>query len=173
MGLKKWYVLHVYSQHEDKVKESIQKIAINNGMQEDIGEPYVPKKKIYETDDKGKTRERLKTLAPGYIYVNLNLTEEVWHLIKGIDGVTGFLGERPIPLRKGQIEQLRETLEGDNKKETISSWKIGDLVIIKKGTFENFEGTITAVTDNKVKVEIVFFDRPTNVELDFADIEKY
>ena len=171
MAIRKWYVLHVYSQHEDKVKESIRKIAENNGKTDDIGEVFLPKKCIVETDAKGKTRERYKILTPGYLYVNLNLTEDVWHLIKGIDGVTGFLGDKPTPLRRGQIENLKKSLE-EKPLEKITTWKAGDQVTIRYGSFEGYDGYVDEVTDNKVKVIINFFDRPTPVELDFIDIDK-
>ena len=172
MAVKKWYVLHVYSQHEDKVKESILKIAENNGKQDEIGEVYLPKRLVVEIDAKGNKREKWKTVTPGYLYVNLNLNEEVWHLIKGIDGVTGFLGERPSPLRRGEVEKLKKSLEVKTP-EKVSNWKKDDKVVIKNGSFENYDGYIESVSDNKVKVIINFFDRPTPVELDFDDIERY
>lgn len=170
MAIRKWYVLHVYSQHEDKVKANIEKMAANNGLQNEIKEVYLPKKIVEEKDNKGKIKEKLKIVTPGYLYINVDLTDNIWHLIKGIDGVTGFLGDKPRPLRRGEVENIKSSLE-DAPVVRSSAWKKGDQVIIKKGSFTDFEGVVIEVSDNNVTVETEIFNKKTPVKLDFIDIE--
>ncbi len=172
MAITKWYTLHVFSQHEEKVKKSILDRFNNNKKDDEIKEVYIPKKIEYETDNKGKVHEKYRILFPGYVYVNMKLTDENWHLVKQTEGVTGFIGgERPTPLRRGEIEKLKESLE-DKPVQITSTWKPGDQVIIRNGAFTDCDGTVKTVKDNSVVVVIDFFDRPTDVELDFIDIEK-
>ncbi|MBQ0105320.1 MAG: KOW motif-containing protein [Armatimonadetes bacterium] len=171
MALKKWYVIHTYSQHEDKVKSSIETMALNTGNSDKIGEVFLPKKIYKEVDKRGKVREKHKILYPGYLYLNICLTDDIWHLIKGIDGVTGFLGERPSPLRRSEVEAIKASLEESNNLKTYS-WKVGDSVMIKTGPFAEIEGRIDKVSDNKVTVVIDFFNKETPVELGFEDISE-
>ena len=172
MAITKWYTLHVFSQHEEKVKKSILDRFSNNKKDDEIKEVYIPKKIEYETDNKGKTHEKSRILFPGYVYINMKLTDENWHLVKQTEGVTGFIGgERPTPLRRGEIETLKASLE-DKPAQTNSKWAPGDQVIIRNGSFTDYDGKVKTVKDNSVVVVIDFFDRPTDVELDFRDIEK-
>lgn len=170
MAIKKWYVLHTYSQHEEKVKASIENFASVNGLTDKIGEVFLPKKTIREIDKNGQTKEKQKIVYPGYLYVNVCLTDDIWHNINNIDGVTGFLGERPIALSRREIEEIKESVR-DKKLEKISAWKVGDEVIITSGPFEDYEGKIESVTENKVTVIVEFFNKLTPVEVDFEDIE--
>jgi len=173
MAVTKWYTLHVFSQKEETVKNKLIDRFKNNKKDDEIREVYIPKRIEYEIDSKGKQREKEKVLFPGYIYINMKLTDENWHLVKQTEGVTGFIGGsgRPTPLKRGEIEKLKASLE-DKPADVVSTWKEGDAVIIKNGSFTDYEGKVKTVKDNSVVVIIEFFDRPTEVELDFMDIEK-
>jgi transcriptional antiterminator NusG len=173
---KKWYVIHTYSGYEAKVRDALQGRIKQFSMDDKFGEILIPSETVTEARAGGKTRVRQKLSLPGYIFVEMAMNEEVWHLVKDTPKVTGFIGnqtpqEVPLP----QIENLRRGIvEGTQKPKPRLTFEVGEEVRVLDGAFANFTGTVDDVKmdKQKLKVKVSIFGRPTSVELDFAAVEK-
>ena len=165
-GEAKWYVVHTYSGHENKVKVNIEKLVENRGMQDLI----VPTEDIVELKD-GQRKIRTKKMFPGYVLVKMIVTNESWYLVRNTQGVTGFVGHGsdPVPLT---VEEVRRM--GIEKIYIDLDIHIGDTVKVINGPFENFMGTVEEVNMEKqtLKARVSMFGRDTPVELDFAQVDK-
>lgn len=167
----KWYVVHTYSGHENKVKANLEKMVENRGMIDDIFEVAVPTEEYVDTKS-GKKVVKERKLFPGYVLVKMIINDESWYLVRNTRGVTGFVGSasKPIPLSDKEVKALgvQET--------TIANvdFKVKDVIKVISGPFENFMGTIENINleKRKVKVFVSMFGRDTLVELDFEQIEK-
>ncbi len=166
----KWYVVHTYSGHENKVKVNIEKLVENRGMQDVIHEVGVPTEEHIEVKNgKRKVKERKK--FPGYVMVKMIVTDESWYLVRNTRGVTGFVGpgSKPVPLTDAEIKMMgvQEVLPQIDMEK-------GDSVKVISGPFENFMGNIQDINmeKRKLKVFISMFGRETLVELDFEQVEK-
>lgn len=167
----KWYVVHTYSGHENKVKANLEKMVENRGMIDDIFEVAVPTEEYVDTKS-GKKVVKERKLFPGYVLVKMIINDESWYLVRNTRGVTGFVGSasKPIPLSDKEVKALgvQET--------TIATvdFKVKDVIKVISGPFENFMGTIDNLNleKRKVKVFVSMFGRDTLVELDFEQIEK-
>lgn len=167
----KWYVVHTYSGHENKVKANIEKMVENRGMVDDIFEIAVPTEEYVETKS-GKKKVKERKLFPGYVIIKMIINDESWYLVRNTRGVTGFVGpgSKPIPLSDEEVRALgvQET--------TLPSidLKQNDAVKVISGPFENFMGTVDSINleKKKVKVYVSMFGRETLLELDFAQVEK-
>lgn len=167
----KWYVVHTYSGHENKVKANLEKMVENRGMIDDIFEVAVPTEEYVDTKS-GKKVTKERKLFPGYVLVKMIINDESWYLVRNTRGVTGFVGSasKPIPLSDKEVKALgvQET--------TIATvdFKVKDVIKVISGPFENFMGTIDNINleKRKVKVFVSMFGRDTLVELDFEQIEK-
>ena len=166
----KWYVVHTYSGHENKVKVNIEKLVENRGMQDLILEVIVPTEDIVELKD-GQRKIRTKKMFPGYVLVKMIVTNESWYLVRNTQGVTGFVGHGsdPVPLT---VEEVRRM--GIEKIYIDLDIHIGDTVKVINGPFENFMGTVEEVNMEKqtLKARVSMFGRDTPVELDFAQVDK-
>ena len=167
----KWYVLHTYSGHENKVKANIEKMVENRGMVDDIFEIAVPTEEYVETKS-GKKKVKERKLFPGYVIIKMIINDESWYLVRNTRGVTGFVGpgSKPIPLSDEEVRALgvqETTLPSIDLKQR-------DAVRVISGPFENFMGTVDTINleKKKVKVYVSMFGRETLLELDFAQIEK-
>lgn len=165
----KWYVVHTYSGYENTVAASIEKAVENRGMHDLIQEVNIPMETVTEITDNGpKTVER--KVFPGYVLVKMILTDDTWHLVRNIRGVTGFLGEgnKAIPLSDEDVAKL-----GVEKREVVVSYELGDTVRITDGALESFLGTVDEIDlDNgKVRVVVSMFGRETPVELELDQVE--
>lgn len=167
----KWYVVHTYSGHENKVKANIEKMVENRGMKDDIFEVIVPTEEYIETKS-GKKKIKERKMFPGYVILKMIINDESWYLVRNTRGVTGFVGpgSKPVPLSDSEVKAL-------GVQETISpsvDLKEGDSVKVTSGPFENFMGTVNNINleKKKVKVFVSMFGRETLVELDFDQIEK-
>ena len=163
-----WYVVHTYSGYENKVKANLEKSVENNGMSDLILEVKIPVEEVVEIkNNKRKTVQR--KLLPGYVLVNMVMTNESWFLVRNTRGVTGFVGpgSRPTPLSETDFASIGETLSG-----TEIDIKVGDEVRILAGLFENFSGRVVEVnqTTGKVRVMVPMLKRETAVELDFDEV---
>ena len=173
---KKWYVIQTYSGFEGKVREALLQRIKEHHMEDRFGEVLIPTETVTEQRAGGKTRTRQKTSFPGYIFVEMEMSEEVWHLVKDTPKVTGFIGnqtpqEVPVP----QIENLRRGIqEGVVKPKPRLTFEVGEEVRVLDGAFANFTGTVDDVKfdKQKLKVKVSIFGRPTSVELDFSSVEK-
>ena len=167
----KWYVAHTYSGYENTVAATIEKAVENRNMHDLIQEINIPMETVTEITDNGpKTIER--KVFPGYVLVKIVMTDEAWHLVRNIRGVTGFVGEgsnKPIPLTEEEIANL-----GVEKKQIEVSYELGDNVKITDGALESFLGTVEEIDleRGKVSVKVSMFGRDTPVELELDQIER-
>lgn len=167
----KWYVVHTYSGHENKVKANIEKMVENRGYVDDIFEVMVPTEEyVSVVGGVKKTKER--KLFPGYVFIKMIINDISWYLVRNTRGVTGFVGpaSKPVPLSDEEVKAL-------GVQETILpsiDFEVKDVVKVISGPFENFMGTIDNINidKRKVKVFVSMFGRETLVELDFDQVEK-
>lgn len=166
----KWYVVHTYSGHENKVKANIEKLVENRGMQDVIFNVEVPTEEYTESKD-GKTKTKERKMFPGYVLINMAITDESWYLVRNTRGVTGFVGpgSKPVPLSEDEVKAL-----GVQPKMPDIDLTIGEVVTIKEGLFKDFTGTVQSVDQEKrkIKVFVSMFSRETLVELDFEQVER-
>ena len=165
----KWYVAHTYSGYENTVAASIEKAVENRGMHELIHEVNIPMETVTEITDNGpKTVER--KVFPGYVLVKMVMTDETWHLVRNVRGVTGFVGSgnKAIPLTDEEIAAL-----GVDKREIVVGYQVGDSVKITDGALESFLGTVEEIDLDRSKVRVVvsMFGRETPVELELDQVE--
>ena len=168
-GELKWYVAHTYSGYENTVAVSIERAVENRNMHDLITEVSIPLETVTEITDNGpKTVER--KVFPGYVLVKMVMTDETWHLVRNIRGVTGFVGSanKAIPLTDEEIAAL-----GVEKREIIVSYNVGDTVKIIDGALESFIGTVEELDKERGKVRVVvsMFGRETPVELELDQVE--
>lgn len=165
----KWYVAHTYSGYEQTVKVSIEQAVENRNMHDLITEVSIPLETVTEITDNGpKTVER--KVFPGYVLVKMTMTDETWHLVRNIRGVTGFVGaaNKAIPLTEEEIAAL-----GVEKREVVVAYKVGDSVKITDGALATFIGTVEELDTERGKVRVVvsMFGRETPVELELDQVE--
>lgn len=165
----KWYVVHTYSGHENKVKANIEKLVENRGMEDVITDILVPMEEYIEVKDgKKKVKERKK--FPSYVIVKMQITDESWYLVRNTRGVTGFVGpaSKPVPLTTEEIKNM-----GVQESLPQIDIKVEDSIKVIAGPFENFMGTVKEINNEKrkIKVFVSMFGRETLVELDFDQVE--
>ena len=174
--VKKWYVIQTYSGFENRVKETLLQRIKEHHREAEFGEILIPTETVTETLKSGKTRVKQKTSFPGYIFVQMQMSEEAWHLVKNTSKVTGFIGnQKPEEVKPPQIDDLRKIIvEGAVKPKARVSFEAGDEIRVIDGAFANFSGTVEEVMPEKQKlrVKVSIFGRATPVELDFAHVEK-
>lgn len=170
----KWYVVHTYASHEFKIKEAIEKGKIGTNLDEKIGQILIPTQKTFHIRD-GKKVEREKKLFNSYIIIEAELTPEVYAFIKGMPGVTNFLGsgKKPQPLSEKEVNRLLGISE--REKESAEEYKFlpGDMVKITAGPFNEFDGVIEKISDDNQKliVRVTVFGRVTPVEVKINQVE--
>ena len=174
---KKGYVVTTYSGYENKVKLALQERIRQFNMQERFGEILIPSETVVTgTTKDGRNKVRTKTTFPGYIFVEMLMSEEAWHVVKDTPKVTGFIGnQRPQEVKPPHIEDLRKGItEGAVKPKPKQQFNEGDEVRVVVGAFANFSGTVQEVRPDKQKLKVMvsIFGRPTPVELDFTHVEK-
>ena len=165
----KWYVAHTYSGYENTVKAPIEQAVENRNMGDLILGVIIPMETVTEITDNGtKTVER--KVFPGYVLVKMVMTDETWHLVRNVRGVTGFVGSgnKPIPLTDDEIAAM-----GVEKREVMVTYEVGDNVRITDGALESFLGIVEEIDVERQKVRVVvsMFGRETPVELDLDQIE--
>lgn len=172
----KWYAIQTHSGYEGRVRDTLVHRIKQNHMEDYFGEILVPTEQVSETKPGGKTRIKQKLSYPGYIFIQMRMSELAWHLVKGTTKVTGFLGNQtPFEVPMSQIEAARRgTAEGTAKPKPRLSFEVGEEVRVLDGPFSNFTGTVDEVNmdKQKLKLKVSIFGRPTSVELDFAAVEK-
>jgi transcriptional antiterminator NusG len=174
---KKWYVVHTKTGFELKAKEAIEERIKNEPKLADyIGEVIVPIENVVEVV-KGKKVKKTKRVFPGYILVNMIVTDKTWHFIKEIPFITGFVGKKlkPMPLTEEEANRLITSYkEGRLTAQPLMSFEVGDNVRLIDGPFVNFNGTVDEVNNDKAKLKVLvsIFGRPTPVEVDFEQVEK-
>lgn len=174
---KQWYVVNTYSGHENKVKEKLDMRINSMDMQDNIFRVVVPEVKEIEMKD-GKTKEKVKKLFPGYVLVEMVMSDEAWYIVRNTPGVTGFIGSsgkgaKPVPLLPGEIDRILGQM-GMSRLELGNELKEDDKVKIIAGPFNNMYGKIESIdfTNQRLKVLIDLFGQETSVEVELAQVEK-
>jgi len=171
-----WYVIHVYSGFERKVAQSIEEQAKQAGMTDIIERVLVPIEEVVEMRRGSKVNAERK-FFPGYVLVNMEMTDETWHLVKNTPKVTGFLGGRgrPTPISGAEAERImRQVQEGIERPKPSITFEIGEQVRVCDGPFNSFNGFVEDVDEERarVKVAVSIFGRATPVELEYSQVEK-
>ena len=171
---KHWYAVHTFAGYENKVKTSIEHLGSAKGLSDYIYRIEIPTEQEVRTRNSKKYTIN-KKLFPGYILIEMDLTDETWHLVRSIQGVTGFVtsGDKPVPLQDAEIKGILDIVDGPQVRVKVS-WQVGENIRVTSGPFTDFHGTIDDVMAerDKVRVLISLFGRDTPVELDFNQIEK-
>lgn len=169
-----WFVIHCYSGYENKVRHNLEQRIETMGMKDRIFDVFFPMQEEIEVKD-GKRRTVERHIFPGYVLVNMLLSEESWYVVRNTPGVTGFvgMGNNPTPLRPEEVAQIVKRTEADSPTVKVS-FKPGERVRIIDGPFNDFRGMVAEIDmeRNKVRVMVSFFGRETPVELDFLQVEK-
>jgi transcription termination/antitermination protein NusG len=173
---KRWYIVHAYSNFENKVADSIREQAKQRGLVDHFEEIMVPKEKVVEVR-RGRKVDAERKFFPGYVLVKMDLTDEVFHLIKNTPKVTGFLGadNKPMPISDAEASRIiHQVQEGIERPKPSMSFEIGEQVRVSDGPFASFNGVVEEVDDarSRVKVAVSIFGRATPVELEFGQVEK-
>ncbi len=170
----RWYVINTYSGHENKVKHNIEHRVGTMEQQSTIRQVVVPTEQISEMKDGQKVQTERRTM-PGYVLVNMEMTDDTWSLVKNTPGVTGFVGARdaPVPLNKGEVDRLlhRETAE---RPRTRAQFSIGESVKVISGPLSDFSGEIAEINEDaaKLRVLVSIFGRETPVEVGYDQVKK-
>ena len=169
-----WYVIHCYSGYENKVRHNLEQRIETMGMKDMIFDVVIPTQEEIEVKD-GKRRTVERHVFPGYVLVNMILTEESWYVVRNTPGVTGFvgMGNTPTALRPEEVSQILKRMEAEAPHIKVT-FKAGERVRIVDGPFNDFRGTVAEIDmeRSKVRVMVNFFGRETPVELDFLQVEK-
>lgn len=175
-ALRQWYIVHTYSGFEKKVAESLKQRVQAYGIGEEVGDVLIPTEDVVEMRG-GKKVVTSKRFFPGYILVEMTMSDHVWHVVKNTPKVTGFVGagNKPTPLSREEVEQiLHQVTTSAEKPKPKYSFEKGDQVRINEGPFTSFNGVVDDVNADKntLKVMVTIFGRATPVELDFLQVEK-
>jgi transcriptional antiterminator NusG len=172
-----WYVVHTYSQFEKSVQRALTERIQREGMQDKFGQILVPVEEVVELKSGQKSISERK-FFPGYVLVEMEMTDETWHLVKNTPKVTGFLGGsamKPTPISAKEVQNIMQQMQaGVEKPRPKILFEVGELVRVKEGPFTDFNGSVEDVNydKNKIRVAVTIFGRSTPVELDFGQVEK-
>ena len=165
-----WYVIHTYSGYENAVKTSIEKFVNGRHLEDKIFRMEIPMETVTEISESGEARQVERKVLPGYVLIKMIMSDEVWHIVRNIRGVTGFAGSgnTPIPLTEEEALKL-----GMEKHEVVVRYRVGDAVRIVDGPLQSFTGKVEAVEPdkNRVSVMVSMFGRETPVELELDQVE--
>jgi transcription termination/antitermination protein NusG len=173
----RWYVVHAYSNFENKVKQSLEERIKRDGLEEYFGKILVPTEEVVEIR-MGQQRKSERKFFPGYVLVQMELTDETWHLVRDIPRVLGFIGgvsDRPAPISdKEAMSILNRVEDGVNKPRPKVLFEVGEVLRVVDGPFKDFNGVVEEVNyeKNKLKLSVLIFGRSTPVELEFGQVEK-
>ena len=167
----RWYVVHTYSGYENTVAVSIERAVENRNMSDLIHEVSIPMETVTEITESGVSKTYDRKLYPGYVFVKMVYSDDTWHVIKDVRGVTGFVGSSsndPTPLTEEEVYAM-----GVEKKEIIVNYEVGDIVRILDGPFASFTGTVDNIdlNNNVVNVIVSMFGRDTTVEFELDQVE--
>jgi len=174
---KRWYVVHAFSGYEGKVKRSLEERIKRFGMEDYFGEILVPTEEVVEMRG-GQQRRSERKFFPGYVLVNMEMTDETWHLVKDVPQVLGFIGgteDKPAPISDKEAEAiLQRVREGTEKPRPKVLFEPGEVVRVIDGPFNDFTGVVEEVDydKNRLKVSVSIFGRSTPVDLEFSQVEK-
>jgi len=173
----RWYVVHAYSGQEKSIQAALIERIKRSGMADKFGQVLVPTEEVVELK-KGQKALSERRFFPGYILVQMDMTDETWHLVKSTPKVTGFIGGtamRPTPISDKEVENiLHQVQEGVEKPKPKVLFEVGETVRVTDGPFNDFNGSVEEVNyeKSKIRVSVLIFGRPTPVELEFGQVEK-
>ena len=166
----KWYVIHTYSGYENAVKTSIEKFVTGRNMEDMILRMEIPMETVTEVTDSGTMKEVERKVFPGYLLIKMVMTDDTWHLVRNVRGVTGFVGSanKPIPLSEEEVLAM-----GMEKHEIVVRYNVGDHVRIVDGPLASFTGVVEEIEPekNRVSVMVSMFGRETPVDLELDQVE--
>ena len=166
----KWYVIHTYSGYENAVKTSIEKFVTGRNMEDKILRIEIPLETVTEVTESGSSKEVERKVFPGYVLIKMVMTDDTWHLVRNVRGVTGFVGtaNKPIPLTEEEVLAM-----GMEKHEIVVRYQVGDHVKIVDGPLSSFTGVVEEIEPekNRVSVMVSMFGRETPVELELDQVE--
>jgi transcription termination/antitermination protein NusG len=173
----RWYVVHAYSGMEKAVERNIRESIARAGMETKFGRILVPTEEVVEMKN-GQRRTAERKFFPGYVFVEMVMDDDTWHLVKHTNKVTGFVGgakNRPAPISEAEVQKIVSQMQdGAEKPRHKVEFMVGELVRVKEGPFTDFNGSVEEVNyeKSKVRVSVTIFGRATPVELEFSQIEK-
>jgi transcriptional antiterminator NusG len=173
----RWYVVHAYSGMEKAVERNIRESIARAGMQDKFGRILVPTEEVVEMKN-GQRRTAERKFFPGYVFVEMIMDDDTWHLVKHTNKVTGFVGgakNRPAPISESEVQKIvNQMQDGVEKPRHKVEFMAGELIRVKEGPFTDFNGTVEEVNyeKSKVRVSVTIFGRATPVELEFGQVEK-
>ncbi|BAS67445.1 transcription termination/antitermination protein NusG [Bathymodiolus septemdierum thioautotrophic gill symbiont] len=174
---KRWYVLHARSGYEAKVKLAIEETIEREGVVDLVGDIVIPTEQVVEIKD-GQKKTAERKFFPGYMLINMELTEQSWLAIKNTTNVIGFIGGvsgKPSPITQREVDKIMARVqEGADKPKPKVAYQPGEEILVVDGPFNEFNGTVEAVNyeKNLLKVEVLIFGRTTSVELEFSQVAK-
>lgn len=173
----RWYIVHAYSGMEKAVERNIAERIARAGMQSKFGRVLVPTEEVVEMKN-GQKKTTERRLFPGYVFVEMLMDDESWHLVKHTNKVTGFVGgakNRPAPISEAEVQKIVSQMqEGTEKPRHKTEFMVGEYVRVKEGPFTDFNGSVEDVNYEKsrLRVSVMIFGRSTPVELEFGQVEK-
>ncbi len=174
---KKWYIINTASGSEQTAKSAIEERIRSHKMERFFGDILIPAESVVELV-KGQKKEKSRKFFPGYMFIQMTLTEESWHLVKNSSKVSGFVGggkTRPPEVPEAEVLRVTQAMAGMGEKPRSKvKFTVGESVMVVDGPFSNFNGTVEDINEDKGKVKVLvsIFGRPTPVELDFVQVEK-
>ena len=171
----RWYVINTYSGHENKVKTNLEHRIVSMNQQPKFRRVVVPTEQRIETKD-GQRVQTEQRVLPGYVFVNMDMTDEAWTVVKNTPGVTGFVGSgtKPVPLSQPEVDRILHTGTGGERPRAIAQFELGESVKVTSGPLSDFDGEIVDVNadQQKLKVQVNIFERQVPVELSFDQVKK-
>ena len=173
----RWYIVHAYSGMEKAVERNITERIMRAGMENKFGRILVPTEEVVEIKN-GQRKTTERRLFPGYVFVEMVMDDDTWHLVKHTNKVTGFVGgakNRPAPISEAEVQKIVSQMqEGTDKPRHKVEFMVGELIRVKEGPFTDFNGSVEEVNYEKsrVRVSVMIFGRATPVELEFGQVEK-
>ena len=174
---KNWYIIHAYSNYEKRVVASLKDRIEINGMEDLFGDILVPSEEVVEIRD-GKKRRSERKFYPGYVFVQMEMNDDTWQLVKHTDRVLGFIGgkrDQPAPITQREADEMLSRVEsGADVPRPKTVFEPGEVVLVTDGPFADFNGTVEEVdyAKNRLKVAVLIFGRSTPVELEFGQVSK-
>ncbi|MEC9291425.1 MAG: transcription termination/antitermination protein NusG [Pseudomonadota bacterium] len=174
----RWYVIQTQSNYEKRVQAQIREKTILHGLEKFVDEVLIPTEEVVEVR-KGEKKSSERKFFPGYVLVKVNLTDEVWHMIKSTNNVLGFVGaergSKPLPISQKEADRILKQMEdGVEAPRTVVNFEVGEEIRVIDGPFSSFQGVIEGIEEEraKLKVSVSIFGRSTPIELDYGQVEK-
>lgn len=174
---KRWYVVNTYSGHENRVKDNLEKRVESMGIQDSLFRVLVAEEPEIEIKN-GKEVEKMRNIFPGYVFVEMKMTDEAWYVVRNTPGVTGFIGSsgggaKPFPVSPDEIESILRRM-GQSDKKVVVDFKVGDTVRILTGPFTGMEGRVSEMNDQTQVASIMtmLFGRETPTDINYNDLQK-